>query len=156
MLTIYFKDIDAPTENIIDDIEEAFCTFRLTGTKVERAAIEEIEKGKYRDSRVFEDRFGVCLYTDCLSSGSKAMMVVGHYPDKVVNCVECGANAITSIAMNCDNGAIIILPRAYGVEIGGDKPINVLCRGHLFTDPWDLNSYLYHDAPYEVDEDVYD
>ena len=61
MLTIYFLGIDAPTENVIEDVEEAFCTIRMTGTDIERAAVSEIDKGKYRDGYLFEDRYGVCL-----------------------------------------------------------------------------------------------
>ena len=90
------------------------------------------------------------------STGAKAMTVVGHYPEKVVNCVEIGWNALSSIINHCKNGAIIINSRSYGVEIVGPEEISVLCRGHHFTSSWDLYEYLHHDAPYEVDEDVYD
>ena len=152
MLTIYFKDIDAPTESVLQDVEEAFESVHLTGTQIERAAIKELAEGKYLDDAFFLDEFGTKLPVDCLSIGCKAMITVGFYPDKVVNCIECSDDVLSTLVEHCRDGAIIIYAENHFMDIGNVDGLCVKCRSHVFTDSSEFRNYMRFYAPEEFDD----
>ena len=108
MLHIYFEDyfeLRKAGENgdrvdgmdFIWNVEGAFEGLNLTGSKEEKSIIQDIDKGEYLDNFYFIDRFGSKIQRCYLSTGCKAALVVLHNPDKLVNTVECGKNALGTI-----------------------------------------------------------
>lgn len=63
-----------------------------------KKVLTEIEKGEYKDERVFTDRFGNHLYYTEMSAGSKALFELEGLPDKVINGAEMGFNALRLVA----------------------------------------------------------
>ena len=68
---------------------------RVSVDSTDAKLVEVIDEGKLIDSRTFVDRFGVTLYTSCLSTGCKAALLVNNIDD-VVDLRECGINAISA------------------------------------------------------------
>ena len=65
-----------------------------------------IDESKISNGELF-DRFGNKLYPDTFSTGCKAALLVRYEPNKIINTVECGTNAIECILLNCKNGTIL-------------------------------------------------
>lgn len=148
MLTINFYDYDGNSDvdksKLIDDVDKAFFSVRITGTDKERAVLKEIDRAEYNSSNTFIDRFGVRLPTSDLSTGCKAALVVLHNPDKIVNCIECGNNARDSIIRNCSDGSILLEDNGVTFRYGNSQnnSIDVCVDGYKFRDIDSLNSYV--------------
>lgn len=131
-------------KNIVFDAEYEFMGLSLTGTDTDNSIINYIEQGKYYDDTSFIDRFGVKCYYDCMSTGCKAALLVANRPDKVVNCIECGSNALEAIIKYCKDGTIVTYDDdVFGeIHIGNTDVIDVELDGKHFTSGGDLNEYI--------------
>lgn len=155
-LNIYIKDyeeaqaiaeVTSSLEGLplIWDIEKEFHLITLLGTDTEREIIAEIEQGKYLDNLSFLDRFGYKLRREYLSTGCKVALTVLHNPDKIINTVECGMNALGTIITYCKDGNILIYTDEQKIPYIHDtlaKNISVQLDGIHFTDFDKLNSYI--------------
>ena len=130
--------------NIVFDAEYEFMGINLKGTDVTNKIIKYIEDGAYYDETSFIDRFGVKCYYDCMSTGCKATLLVAEYPDRVINCIECGSNALEAIIKYCKNGAIITYDDDVfdNIRVGNTDVIDVELDGKHFTSGRDLNDYI--------------
>ena len=109
MLQIFVNKVDNKEYELINNVESAFLSVKLTGTELERKLIEEIEQGKYNDGESFIDRFGYKIRISELSTGCKAALCVLHFPNKVINLCECGVNARDIVINYCPSGRVLIV-----------------------------------------------
>ena len=146
MLTIYFKDSpDLQGRKIIHNVDELFSKTNLIGNKEEKLILNEIEQGKYLSNTHYIDRFGVKLPRDCLSQGCKTALTVLKHPDKIINTIECGRNAIGSIITHCKNGRIILNSDENKIPYKNSDlkyQISVIIEDIQFTDFDKLNDYI--------------
>ncbi len=139
MINLYIGKENLPKDkHFIFDVDSAISLVNCSGTLFQRKVLEIVEKGSYYDSKVFTDRFGYNLYYDCMSSGSKALFELEGLDD-VVNCDECGPNALKMVSLlkTCDfylSFRQIELPYYY------DAPI--VCNGRYYESISTLNWYL--------------
>lgn len=140
MLNLYIGKESLPDGiSFIDDPESVFMTVEITGTEFQRRVLREIEGGEFFDNRRFIDRFGGQLYYDNLSSGSKSLLVAEYYKDRVVNCIDCGENALGYITCLKD-GNIYLPKRTIEIPVIDINP--VYCYGREWNDMNELNSFI--------------
>lgn len=140
-LTIYIKGEDSyDKDKLENDVETLFKTIHLVKNDFNIKVIEEIEQGTYNDEISFIDRFGFKLYLSNMSTGSKAIICVNTIQDRIINCIECGKNAINYIIDNCKSGFILVNRSQLLVE--DCENIDVLLQGYHFTSANDLVTYL--------------
>lgn len=150
-LNIYFRGVDKlPPLEIKEDVVGWFCYIQLDGCDFDKHIIERVERGKYIDSRYFEDRFGRTLPRNCMSSGSKCALLVYHNPDSIINGVEMGRNALRELITYCDRGNVLLPAQNFGFSVyDDDVVIDVMCKGKHYTSLDELAEYLMEDAPDE-------
>lgn len=94
MLNIYIgKDNIPEDKEIVLDNEAYFALTEISGNEFTREVIQNIEGGTYFDNISYLDRFGVKLYINALSTGSKTLLNLYYHPDKIFYCQEMGLNA---------------------------------------------------------------
>lgn len=140
MLHLYIGKENLPKDMpYIDDPDAVFLTVKITGNEFQRRVLSEVEHGEYCDSRRFTDRFGGQLYYDNLSSGTKALFVVEYYNDRVINCIDCGENALAYITC-LKNGNVYLPSRTIEIPVIDLNP--VYCYGKEWKDMNELNSFI--------------
>lgn len=142
-------DIDNSIDksNCINDVEEQFEHIRITGTESERKAIELLEQGQYLDEYSFIDRFGYKLPITNLSTGCKTILCVLNTPDKWINTIACGLNAVSILISLCKDGKIIVNDfQVTFMTFGLNKDIDVEINGHRFYDYDELNDYIENEV----------
>ena len=95
-----------------------------------------------RDGSRFLDRFGVTLYTQQLSTGCKAALMVNN-SDKVIDLRECGVNAISAILSLCKSGRVAMTAPATDLEDftnGSRVTVNVM--GRVFHSMREVDAFL--------------
>ena len=152
MLKIHLKDEDKRLEF---DIEGEFSSLLVQDTPLNRRLIKEIDKGEYRDSLYFIDRFGDKLSVRYLSTGCKAALLVAN-TNLNVDLQECGYNAVSAIVRNCTDGEITLIDTGLCITLEGnplDTPIDVEIDGYNVKDINTLNQYLMYMV--DLDEEKY-
>lgn len=125
------------------DVEFEFKGIEITGTNTDRNIIKYIEDGEYLSKTAFIDRFGAKCYYDCMSTGCKAALLVANRPDKVVNCIECGSNALEAIILYCKDGEILVYGSTLdNVHLARNKEVDVELDGIHFTSSSKLDRYI--------------
>lgn len=104
MLSIYTDRSLITKDNIIYDNEAFFRRNTIKDEDAMRNIIKAIDLGEFIDTTKFKDRFGVVLYTTCLSTGAKTLINIAN-SDKVINGCELGQNAIDYMLWNL-NGRV--------------------------------------------------
>lgn len=132
MLQLLVKGVDDAPEGMDLDVERVFAGVSLTGSESEKQVIEFIEEGKYLDNLSFIDRFGYRLSRELLSSGTKAVLSVLHFPTIPVNCEEVGYNAFSALVRFCHNGIAYVNNFPYPLITEGISEIDVMYRGMRF------------------------
>ena len=148
MLTLYVygriktaRDVVPPNMEIVTDIDTEF---GLHGFKVSKAAediVEYVDEGKLIDTMYFTDRFGAKLHTNCLSTGSKAGLLVSS-SDKVIDLRECGINAIEAIVLYCRSGYAVLRAPQRDLDGDWDTPVDVMIDGEYFKTLREVNIYF--------------
>lgn len=128
-------------EDIIDDVELAFDSIRLCGSKEEALILSYIEQAEYKDASHIIDRFGDKLSIDFISTGCKAALLVLNHPELVISLMECGYNARDFIINHCKNGTVIIAESPITIVKLVDK-VDIDVDGYKFTDIHELNHYI--------------
>lgn len=152
MLHLYFEDEKVrPDIELIEDVELQFNEIDLTGSDVEKAILFDIDKAQYNGKGTIIDRFGNRLYKSELSTGSKAALIVLRHPDKLINTIECGLNALSTIIVNCNTGNILLYDFQSPFESidGDDKTIDVVLDKYRFTSLFRLNQYICSERPFD-------
>lgn len=143
MYNVYVKGIDDPkSENVISDIESAFGKVTLCGDPKERLILEMVDSGSYCDSKYFYDRNGAKTSVVFLSSGAKAALLVYHFPQSVINCIEMGSNALSVLFKVSNTGNIIIANQNYYISDGDALETIINYRGYRFSNVDEFSDYL--------------
>ncbi len=140
MLNIYTSMDSLPKDRkFIFDVDPVINAVKITGNEFQRMVIERIEKGSYHNNAMFKDRFGGLLYYNSMSIGSKALFVVEYYSDWVINCTECGENALRLLSY-LKEGNIFISNRMNPLPWDVDYPVTF--NGRVWERVSLLNDYL--------------
>lgn len=95
-LNIYIGKGNLPVNEVfLFDADAAFTGTSLKDDEFTKFVLKEVEDAEYVDRTTFRDRFGRGLYSDCLSTSSKILLLVHYKPEVIVNAMELGDNAIT-------------------------------------------------------------
>lgn len=95
-LNIYIGKGNLPVNKVfLFDADAAFTGTSLKDDEFTKFVLKEVEDAEYVDRTTFRDRFGRGLYSDCLSTSSKILLLVHYKPEVIVNAMELGDNAIT-------------------------------------------------------------
>lgn len=149
MLHLFLEE-DKP-DDMIEDVEYEFCTFKLDGSDEEELFVNKIEQGHIirDDYTAFIDRFGFKLPTLYLSTGCKCALCVLH-SNKCVSAIECGKNAQVVIVSELRTGSIWVPD--YGSGFFAEKDdIDVWLDSYRFTSLTRLNYYLNNERFLNVD-----
>jgi hypothetical protein len=146
MLYIYRNGIDKIDEDkLVHDVELEFDKIGIVDSLEVRQHLEDIEHAKYNDINSFIDRFGFKLYSEYLSTGCKAAILVSSLPDKIIDTIECGPNAIVSIVMNCRKGSILVKGLDLYSGFGDNPNAEIYCDGKTFHGMIEFNRYINGD-----------
>ena len=140
MLNVYIygqasdaKGVIPKDKDLIQDPEVAFLMTRISADSTDAKLVEAIDEGRLIDGRTFVDRFGVTLYTSCLSTGCKAALLVNN-TDAVVDLRGCGFNALSAIFSFCRDGNIALaLPGLDLADLSEGAEVAINIKGHVFT-----------------------
>ena len=128
-LNVYLRMEDIPKEKQIimfnDGVfgksllsEDSFSNNALSEIKY---VMKKIDGADYIDKRNMRDRFGNYTSIEHLSTGCKSLINCIHYPDCVVNCIECGGNVIDVIIHRTEGNVLLYtLPDNDGKSIDID------------------------------------
>lgn len=127
---------------LIRDPEAYSSCLELRCDDIDRDLVRVIEEGTLLDGSRFLDRFGVTLYTQQLSTGCKAALMVNN-SDKVIDLRECGVNAISAILSLCKSGRVAMTAPATDLEDftnGSRVTVNVM--GRVFHSMREVDAFL--------------
>ena len=134
-LNIYVDTEDIPKSLKVIRFNDNQFDYDLDSMKIDK----NIEKLMYiiDGSRYIPDgngsmrtRYGDLLKLSYLSTGCKTAINIYNHPNEIVDCIECGDNAINEI-LSLNRGNII----GYGTSLmGGDKAIdvNMIYKGKIY------------------------
>lgn len=95
-LSVYIGKRNLPADQVfLFDANAAFTGIPLMDDEFTKLVLKEVEDAEYVDKETFRDRFGRGLYSDCLSTSSKILLLVHYRPEAIVNAMELGDNAVT-------------------------------------------------------------
>lgn len=108
-LCVYVGKNNLPKDKeFVFDVEAEFFRYGIKDCILSKEIMKVIDEGEYVNKSIFLDRFGVSLYTDCLSTSSKALLLLISCKDKVLNFDEVGNNAIKYALEHFNEGNIYI------------------------------------------------
>lgn len=108
---IGMDSLPADCEYVFDN-EKFFATNKIIYDDFAKAVIKNVEHGSFLDETRFLDNFGVSLYVDAFSTGTKTLLNINSYTDKVFNCDEIGDNALRE-ALKMQQGKICFSETRY-------------------------------------------
>lgn len=127
MLEFYIGKENLPKDiPFIYDVESAFPFVIIRGSDFQKRVISEIDNGSYNNNKTFIDRFGLPLRYDCLSTGSKAILLLDSKKDAIINMTECGDNVL-GLLEYIEDGKLFFSDRSF--EIPFNKDYGVVCNG---------------------------
>lgn len=98
MLNIFIGKDNLPVgSTYILDNEKFFRTHRISYDAFAKQVIRNVEHGSYLDDIRFLDAFGISLYVDFFSTGTKTLLNINSYKELVFNCDEIGDNALQEV-----------------------------------------------------------
>lgn len=155
MLNVYVKGLIEPPVDLqqVDNVEAEALKVNISKAPLFATFLHEIEQGKPLDLDRFIDRFGVAIYHSSMSTGCKAAICVASLPDKVINLIECGPNAIESILCNCTEGHILLHDRNCDLSSNYSKSVDICFNGYRFTDPCAFCQYISEDIEDGLDRE---
>lgn len=140
--------LDILDPNTIFDIDTHFNRVRVENNIYNAHMVQAIDQGKLLNDDCFVDRFGCTRFTEDLSTGCKAAIIIGANPTKRVALIECGDNALFEIVTHCKNGRALIYDPVNGILNfhRNDFEIDVEVDGYRFTSLDRLNYYFTDEA----------
>lgn len=134
------------------NITKLFDMVTVPDTPEVRQIIRDIDSGELVDSLGFIDRFGYKVDIDCLSTGSKAAILVVNHPDKWIDLTSSGLNARDSIIKNLRDGRIVLPKEGISIEYDNDnQDIDVEIYGYRIRTISRLNDFLFEEWEGEHD-----
>lgn len=143
-LHVWFRDRVPEGLKYHRDVEALFSITKFAGTDTDKAFVRDIDRGTYMSDMLFKDRFGVSLYTTCLSTGCKGAICVTNNPELCIDSIEMGSNAFYYLVKHCKDGNVVIAPHGKAVIVVDDYDvqIDVLCEGKRYTSMYALADYV--------------
>lgn len=98
MLNFYIGSENLPKDMpLVTNIDLEFKLVWLRGYDIEKSLIAEIEKGKYENTQMWFNRFGIKCYPDYLSTGTKTAICAYAEENKVFYGGGIGENVLDLI-----------------------------------------------------------
>jgi hypothetical protein len=116
-------DLGYINEKIEYNPEKTFSSIKLNelGTELDSKLLREIDQSSFAGNCEIKDRFGRNLTLSEISTGCKCAISVAHFPDKLIDTVECGINARDAIIRNIRNGKMLyyydVTPNFYAKDM---------------------------------------
>lgn len=127
---------------LVRDPEAYFSRLALRCDDIDKNLVRVIEEGTLLDGHRFLDRFGVMLYTQQLSTGCKAALIVNN-SDKVIDLRECGVNAISAILSLCKSGRVAMTAPATDLsDFTNGSRVTVNVMGRVFHSMREVDAFL--------------
>lgn len=143
-LKFYVGEENIPKDKrFVNDIESFFMLqCKLENNEATRRVMKIIDKAEYNDTTKFNDRFGVTLYKDYLSTGTKIVLAVMQYPNIIFRGSELGDNAYMLLAELSEGN--IFFPRypSFLYTWRDSDIIDIELDGIKFKSAESLNEYL--------------
>ena len=136
VFNVFVRGIDDP-KDIISDVNLAFSELTLCGD-----SNEEIDEARFWDSMHFLDRNGAKTDISHLSTGAKAALLVYYNPNRTINCIEIGPNALSALFTVTDTGNIVICNKKYLISDYGALDTTIHYRGYCFSSVKEFGDYL--------------
>lgn len=139
MLNVYTSLSDYITKDkmFIDDVEMFFGSNLLLDDSYTKLVLKSLEKSTVYKGNTFVDKYGINLYTDNLSTGSKILLSIAYYPQYIFNAVELGYNAALLLSYIKD-GNLYIANRDFELcDCGTEVAVNI--DGQLCTNIDEVN-----------------
>lgn len=154
MLRLWFKDEEDYKScglELVSNVEVEFLRIPLEPSSVNRKIIQLLEKGKWKNSEEYIDRFGIQRSIRDISTGSKALLVVENSVGKLVDMLEVGFNAVSLGVSVCMKGNMLIPD--YQVDFLDELQNKVVVRvdDYIFSNIGRLNRYILNERPYLPD-----
>lgn len=152
MLKIYIQGIDKiPSDKkiIVDTDFEFSQILNVPLDSRLQKIIQIVDGAELRSDNKIVDRFGETLPVSCISSGSKAAVVILMNPDCIVDLKECGSNARDAILTYLDTGSIIMEDPVLNAKIAyrENKLIDVWNDGYWFGNLSKFSEYIQDIKP---------
>lgn len=141
IFNIFVRGIDEP-QDVVEDVHLAFTELTLSGDAMEERIIHTIDMGHFCDTLSFYDRNGAKTRLTHLSSGSKAALLVYHRPNEIINCIEIGSNALSTLFTVTDTGNIVIGNLKYIISDYEALDTTIRYRGYCFSSVKEFGDYL--------------
>lgn len=139
------RDVVPSNMEIVTDVEAEFGAMGFEMTDTAKKIVKDVDEGELLSTEIFNDRLGRGLFTDCLSTGSKAGLLVSSC-DKVIDLIECGINAISSIFIHCQSGNVALRNPMQDLIGDSDTPVDIIIADdkevHLTTIK-EVNEYFF-------------
>lgn len=137
MLKVYIRGVDnVPSDKkiIVDTDFEFSQILNVPLDSRLQKIIQVVDGAELRHNNKIVDRFGETLPISCISSGSKAAVVILMNPEYIVDLKECGSNARDAILTYLNTGAVIMEDPVLSAKIAyrEDKLMDVWNDGYWF------------------------
>lgn len=136
-LNLYLYGDQLPDLRVVRDVESAYRRIPSFTSEYAVKILSRLELARPADSNGFIDRFGYYLPWKSLSTGTKAALLL-QANDMVVDCLECGDNAI-SVILSCATTGNALM--RYTDEVP-DGDCDIMYAGRHFTDLSELRWYF--------------
>lgn len=109
MLNIYIRKQDIPKQRFIDSVDIFFNSimYSLSLDNTDVYYIRVIDSAEYMGNGHIKTVFGITSIEN-LSTGCKALILIHHYNDKIININECGENVLDIIYNKIQEGSIFV------------------------------------------------
>ena len=154
MLKVYIQGVDkVPSDKkiIVDTDFEFSQILNVPSDPRLQKIIQAVDGAELKPNNKIVDRFGETLPVSCISSGSKAAVVILMNPDCIVDLKECGSNARDAILTYLNTGAIIMGDPVLSTKIAykKNKIIDVWNDGYWFGTLSKFSEYVQDIKPSE-------
>ena len=142
MLEIFTSKDLIDKDKFILDCNSYFYKVGIQDTDECKNIISVIDGASYLSRDRVLDRFGIAIYSDCISTSSKILICMSC-EDKVFNGVELGDNAIEYMLSSC-NGKVLLEPRGfYSVNFDYANLSNIIVDGKAIHSIDELEDYIW-------------
>ena len=158
MLKVFVRGIDEipKDKEVISDCDLIYSLTLVEPTDEVKNIIKSIDKAEFNGGTTVIDRFGTTIPISELSSGSKTGVVAALYPDKIIDTIDCGYNAIDALLTFVKDGNLIIpdpivFDRFNDATGDPNHRVSIYYNGYVFGSVERLSIYLTTESPDEPD-----
>lgn len=100
MLNVYLDKRDVPSGIKVQDFNDMLFDTNVGKINIDKnvvSIIKSIENADYLGDFKVKSKYGIIVDILEISTGCKAAINIYSFPDKFINCIECGDNALHTI-----------------------------------------------------------